>query len=103
MSDGMTDSRSNNYPTPSGVYRHDKGGLYVVLAVLDDAGDRDNKHERLVGYLSLEDGRKYWRSLYDIEDGWMVPRENGNDRFVHIGYADIHIDSRGKYNVTRQL
>lgn len=102
MSDGISETRS---PTvqEGGVYRHFKGGLYVALAVLRPSGD-DITYK--VGYMSLEDGKRYWRN-YSGHDGFTTPKihEDGKseERYVLCGFATVTLDDRGVYSITHKF
>jgi len=62
------------YPTPDHVYKHYKGGLYLVLFL--------SKHtetgETLVTYQSIHFGSYYSRPLEE----WNKLTEDGKERFV---------------------
>lgn len=51
-------------PTPGSVWQHRKGGIYVVLGVIDDE----------VGYVSREaPDMRWWRSVEEFLDGRFTP------------------------------
>jgi hypothetical protein len=94
---------SNIAVQPGALYRHFKGGMYVVFALLDPSGS-DKRH--MVAHMNLETGVKYWRP-YSGEDGFTTPKitDDGKEiqRFTFCGYAEeIKIDQRGRYYITHK-
>ena len=65
-----------NYPSPGGVYRHYKGGLYRVLFL----SKHTETDEVLVNYTSLHFGSYHSRPL----DSWNSKNEKGKERFVEV-------------------
>jgi hypothetical protein len=102
---------SNIAVQPGALYRHFKGGLYVVFAVLESSNKKENETMEdhtaglMVAYMNLETGKKYWRPMYG-EDGFTTPKvtEDGYiARFTFCGYAEeIRIDQRGRYYITHK-
>ena len=108
MSDGILRENANTLvPQVGGVYRHWKGGLYVVLGVARDSGPNylDNSY-RKVHYMSLEDGQHYHRPMWDKEEGFCNPKihedNTSEEKFKFMGYAQVSINRRGKYLVVRE-
>jgi hypothetical protein len=94
------------------LYRHFKGGLYVVIAILENSGGKEKKtvmeHNNglMVAYMNLETGKRYWRPLFG-KDGFSTPKvhEDGKkeERFTFSGYVEeIKIDHRSRYLVTQR-
>lgn len=108
MSDGMYDSRmraSAQSVRPGDIYRHFKGGLYIILALAKDNMYPYSKDLRKVVYLSLEDGTPYHRDMHEFID--IVNREETGfkdvSRFTFVSpQSTILIDERGNYNVNRK-
>lgn len=103
MSDAITEGK--NRIIPGAMYRHFKGGLYVVIGVLKCSDNPVDINNAKVHYVNLETGEHYHRNLYG-EDGWLTPKIlNGRNvtRFTFVGYATVNIDQRGKFHVTREL
>lgn len=92
------------------LYRHFKGGLYVILAVLESSNKKeketvtDHNMGLMVAYMNLETGKKYWRPMYG-EDGFVTPKvQDGKkiERFEFSGYVEeIKIDHRSRILVTK--
>lgn len=108
MSDGINRETKPMLVTIGGVYRHWKGGLYVVLGVARDSGPNhhDNRHKK-VFYMSLEDGKHHHRPMWDKEEGFCNPKIHEDnrieDKFTLIGFATVSIDRKGKYHVEREF
>lgn len=101
MSDALNEiSRVNKHPHAGQVFRHFKGGLYVVLTITSNSENRTIS----VSYMSLDTGRRWDRELYG-DNGWLTPKklDNGTEteRFTYVGEAEIRIEG-GKYYVTRK-
>jgi hypothetical protein len=112
MTDGVNEYRSSLMAQPGALYRHFKGGLYVVLSILEPSNKKENEtvtdHNNgiMVAYMNLETGKRYWRNLFG-EDGFSIPKkhEDGTmeQRFTFCGYVEeIKIDTRGRYYVTHK-
>jgi hypothetical protein len=105
MSDGIAKETLRTYPpVVGGMYRHWKGGLYIVLGVGKDSANIDNR-ERKVFYMSLEDGTCYHRPVEDEEEGWLNPKVHDDgtkqEKFQFVGYSRLFTDSKGRYHVER--
>lgn len=105
---------SNYVPQPmrpcvyeGGIYKHFKGGLYVVLAILKSSEDPEDESKELIGYMNLMSGERYWRSYRSTEDGFVTPKKHPSgeeqDRFMYWGMANEVKLTGGSYFVTHQL
>jgi len=105
MSDGITDARKNvamNGVHAGQVYRHYKGGRYVVIGITWDVDDH-KRSTRRVAYLCLDDGIVHHRWLWEFVSPKVHEGGREEDRFIRTGYASIGIDRNGKYTVTLEL
>lgn len=104
MSDGVNDGKTRIQP--GGLYKHFKGGLYVVIGSMK-CSDKpwDVKNNGKIHYVNIEDGEHYHRAIYG-DDGWLTPKlieGKQIERFTFVGYATFRIDERGRYHVERTL
>lgn len=103
MSDAINESKTKI--TPGTMYRHFKGGLYVVVGIMKCSDHPWNIKNAKVHYISMETGEHYHRSIHG-ENGWLTAKiVDGKpvERFTFVGYATVTIDQRGKFHVTREL
>jgi hypothetical protein len=87
---------------PGNVYRHFKGGVYVVLSVSLDSEYVYDLDKREVSYLNLNTGITYHRDLNEFVTPKTLSGGLEQERFTHIGEATVTVDEGGKYIVTRK-